>query len=133
MRYRPSRLVNDVMRLRSLFSQYGQVIGSKRHCPVHRPQISRRSAAGLMNANSGSPPHSGQQGWCQSLSSNLGKQRLGAARQERAHRQQQHLIEQLALGVRASACRRAGAIAASYQFATTASIWPSRASPWMRS
>ena len=50
-----------------------------------------------MNANSGSPPQRGQQGWCQSLNSRLGQQGFGATREKRPHRQKQHLIQQFPL------------------------------------
>jgi hypothetical protein len=60
MRYWPSRVANDVMRARSSLEQNGQAIWSNVHCPWHRSQIRRLSAAGVMNARSGSPPQHGQ-------------------------------------------------------------------------
>ena len=60
MRYSPSRLANEVRRERSSLPQYGHVSASNGHRVVQRPQTSRCSAAGVITANSGSPPQSGQ-------------------------------------------------------------------------
>src|SRR5262249_30592366 len=50
----------EVMSERSLLRQNGHVIGSKVHCATHRPQIKRRSAAGVITESSGSHPQYGQ-------------------------------------------------------------------------
>ena len=49
--------------------QNGQVSGLNAHCATQRPQIRRRSAFGVITANSGSQPQNGQCPWVQDGSS----------------------------------------------------------------
>jgi hypothetical protein len=57
--YRPSRVAKDVINARSSFMQNGRE-GPNDHWATHRPQIRRRSAFGVITANSGSHPQNGQ-------------------------------------------------------------------------
>jgi hypothetical protein len=50
-----------VIRDRFALPQYGHASGSNFHLAVHRPQMRSRSAAGVIVANSGSPPHTGHE------------------------------------------------------------------------
>ena len=130
MRYRPSRLVNDVMRRAVV------VLAVRAGDRVEAP-LARASAANQQTLGGGIDERELRLAAAQRAAGLVPvaqlqprQQGLGAARQERAHRQQQHLIEQLTLV--ASARRSSGAPAPSpprTNVATTASIWPSRASP----
>ena len=94
----PSVVANDVMRARSLLRQYGQVSGSNFQRSAHRPQIRCRSAAGVMTARSGSPPHSAQCECVQLDKLRALLQHLRASRQKRTHRQREHLAQRRVIG-----------------------------------
>src|SRR3990172_7414191 len=71
------------MRLRSALEQNGQARGSCFQRERQRLQISSRSAPGVIAANSGSPPHTGQQPRVQGAKStwaNTSAQRLSNGR-----------------------------------------------------
>ena len=113
------------MRERSSFAQNGQVNAREGHCAEQRPQMSCRSALGVITAKSGSHPQNGQCAVLPRRQVGALRQHLGAAREKRPQREHEHLIE--AAGGPSGWRRRPAPDVAVYHCATSgSSALPSR-------